>query len=234
VERILVVAAEAREFAGLLARCKDSIRLPWGLPVARQVQLGGSQLFLVAAGQGQELAGRAADAAGSRLRFDAVVSTGSCGGLDPVLRTAEVFVAVSVLAMDSGERYETRTPECAAPYASGVLVSTGQVIRSVEEKKRLYALGARAVEMEASAVAARALAWGVPFFCVRAIADRADEELLLDYNATRDTNGGLSTARILAQAMRRPLDLAPELYRMHRGSRLAARAVGDFLVHCRF
>ncbi len=229
-----MVAAEAREFAGLLARCGDSTRLPWGLPVARQVRLGDSQLFLVAAGAGQKLAGRAADAAGGRLKFDAVVSTGSCGGLDPALRAGEVFVAVSVLAMDSGERYETRAPECASPHAAGVLVSTGHVIRSVEEKKRLHALGAAAVEMEASAVAARAVAWGVPFFCVRAVADRANEELFLDYNATRDAEGGLSTARILAQALRHPVDLAPELYRMHRGSRLAARALGDFLAHCRF
>jgi hypothetical protein len=108
------------------------------------------------------------------------------------------------------------------------------VIQTVQEKKRLRALGASAVEMEALAVGHRAAQWGVPFYCVRCITDLAEEGFHLDFNAARAEDGRLLTSRIVWAAARRPATLVPELYRLYRRSRLAARTLGDFLADCRF
>jgi len=234
VRRILVIASERREFAGLLKRLGRPVKLKWGLGFACETVWRGNRYCLVASGAGQRLADFAAMVAGTRHKFDAIVSTGSCGGLDPTLTAGEIFVANEILAMDNGRRYPCYVPVCGRPYASGLLVSTDSVVTSVLEKRRLHALGARVVEMETSAIAAWALKWGVPLFCVRAVADQADEELLLDYNAARNGQGGLSVARILVQAVRNPLGMAPELCTMYRRSRRVAQAIGDFLAECQF
>lgn len=231
---LLLIAAEAREFAGFVRRCRRSARLNWPVAFARMAELDGRSFLMVANGAGPVLAGQASDVAGMRERVEAVISTGFCGALDPALEAGDVFVASRIDALEQDESFDAGVPSCAVPHATGRLISTDRVVRTVEEKKRLRQLGAAAVEMEASAVAARAGRWGLPFFCVRGVVDRADEDLLLDFNAARDGAGRLRTARILKAAARRPSVLVPELYKMYRRSRMASDAVGEFLASCRF
>jgi hypothetical protein len=88
--------------------------------------------------------------------------------------------------------------------------------------------------MEAAAVASEARAAGIPFFCVRVVLDLAGEDLRLDLEAARDRQGRFSRSRILRAALARPRLLIPELIRLERRSRLAARALGDFVAECRF
>jgi nucleoside phosphorylase len=105
---------------------------------------------------------------------------------------------------------------------------------TVEDKRRLRGTGASAVEMEAEAVCSRAADWNVPFYCVRAVSDGAQDAFALDLNSVRDRNGRFSKARIVMQALRNPVRLLPELWRLKRNSDLAAKNLGEFVADCSF
>lgn len=242
---ILIVAAEKRELAGLLGHCRQVEKLPWPVRFARSAELNGTRLLLVANGPGR-LAATAVEVAMQEARPEAVVSTGFCGALDPALRSGDIFVATRMLAAGAESPcHEGRQPldvspgtvalpATARPYRSGPLLSTHQVVGSVEEKERLFAAGAAAVEMEAGSLAARVRRSGLPFYCIRAVMDRADEGFSLDFNRLRDSNGRFSRVRVLRAALARPRRSLPELIRLERQGRRAARALGEFLVDCRF
>ncbi|RPI19323.1 MAG: hypothetical protein EHM65_01515 [Acidobacteriales bacterium] len=231
---LLLVAAEAREFAGVRRRCRREVRLGWPLRFARRAELGGHQLLLVANGAGPALAGEACEVVWNKKRAEALISMGFCGALDPALSAGEVFVATRVESADGSLSLDALAPECPLPHACGRLVSVDHVVQTVAEKKALRQSGASAVEMEALAVGHRARQWGARFYCLRGVTDLAGEEFGLDLNAARDRHGRLSKARILWAAARRPAPLVPELYRLYHRSRLAARELGDFIADCRF
>jgi adenosylhomocysteine nucleosidase len=232
VETLLLVAAEGREFAGILRNCRHRTRLRWPVRFARSAELGGLRLFLVANGCGAALAGEACEVAWNKQRTSAIVSTGFCGALDPMLGVGDVFVAARVESPDGTVGLDASVPECSRPHSTGRLVSADHVVQTVEEKRELRGRGASAVEMEALAVALRAKHWGVPFYCVRAVTDLAEEGFQLDFNAARDGEGRLSTARILWAVARRPDPLASELLRLYHRSHLAVRALGAFFADC--
>jgi len=234
VETVLLIAAEARELAGIRRRCRGEKRLRWPVRFARSAELGGRRWILVANGAGPALAGEACEVAWNKQKADALISTGFCGALDPALMAGEVFVASRVESPDGLVVLEARLPECRTSTATGRLISADRVVRTAEEKAGLRALGGAAVEMEAAAVGLRASKWGVPFYCVRGVTDLAGEDLKLDFNAARAGDGHLSTAKILWAAACRPRPLAAELYRLRRRSRAAARALGEYLADCKF
>ncbi|HSW49162.1 MAG TPA: hypothetical protein VLH09_03260 [Bryobacteraceae bacterium] len=234
METLLLVAAEARELAGIRRRCRGEKRLGWPVRFARTAELGGRRWILVANGAGPALAGEACEVAWNKQKADALVSTGFCGALDPALIAGEVFVASRVESPDGKIALDAQLPEGAVPAATGRLISLDRVVQTAEEKAGLRALGGSAVEMEAVAVGLRASRWGVPFYCVRGVTDLANEDLELDFNAARRSDGRLSTAKILWAATRRPHRLAAELYRLNRRSHLAVTALGEYLADCRF
>jgi hypothetical protein len=182
--------------------------------------------LLVANGPGPQLAAAAVDAVPGKL--DVIVSTGVCGGLDPSLSVADIVVATEVNGMVA------RQPRTTRRYASGPVVSTDRVASTAEEKRRLRDSGAIAVEMEAAAVAERALARGAGFYCVRAVSDVAGETFLLDFNAARGSDGRFSVWKILGQAARSPGRGLPELLRLRRNATAATKALGDFFADCEF
>src|SRR5439155_8865135 len=93
---MLFVAAEAREFSGLLPFCESVKKLDWPLEWARTARLNGLRVYLAANGAGPKLAAKAVDFARYALQDgnpEGVVSVGFCGGLDRSLRIGDVFVA---------------------------------------------------------------------------------------------------------------------------------------------
>ena len=128
----------------------------------------------------------------------------------------------------------TRRSESAAENVQKVALATPKrQQRTVEEKRRLREkTGAIAAEMEAGAVSKIAQEWGVPFYCVRAVSDTANEDMPLDFNLYRDAAGRFSRSRIALAAMRRPFTAIPALLRLDRNCRHAADKLGEFFADC--
>lgn len=207
VRTILVVAADELELKWI--RPRPDIR--W---------------VLAANGPGSALAGEAADRNAEKV--DAVLSAGLCGALVEGLEIGDIVCGTSVNGIDID------LPSSADRHVTGPIASIGQVAQTVAEKRRLRQTGAVVVEMEAAAVLERARQWQVPFYCIRAVSDMADEGFTLDLNATRDMAGRFRVGRILAQAARQPRTGIPELLRLRRNSQTAAKALGEFIGNCSF
>jgi nucleoside phosphorylase len=108
------------------------------------------------------------------------------------------------------------------------------VASTAAEKAELRQTGAGAVEMEAAAVAAKAIEWDVPFYAIRVVTDTADENFVLDFNRMRDASGRFSRVKIMTAALRRPITVLPELAKLNRRCKDAAQALGDFVAGTRF
>jgi adenosylhomocysteine nucleosidase len=91
---------------------------------------------------------------------------------------------------------------------------------------------AAAVEMEARVVEAKAREWGVPFRCVKAVSDLAAEDMPLDFNLYRDSEGRFSRSRIALAAIARPFSVMPRLQQLDRHCRVAAEKLGEFFADC--
>ena len=230
---MLFIAAEAREFDGLLPFCASTEALDWPISYARSAQLNGRQIYLAANGAGPNRAAEAVEIARSKIpKTSAVVSTGFCGALDPALKIGDVFVATSIQI--GGELAPVLTPQCSRAHFSGTLVSIDRVAQTTEEKRDLCRSGAQAVEMEAAGVLSRVREWGMPFYCIRSVTDLANESFHIDFNTVRSPDGRFSTPRILAAAIASPIAIAPELFELRRRCAAAAQSLGEFIADCNF
>jgi len=292
------VAAEAREFSGLLRKAERVIKLDWPVDFARRVWLNGKAVVLVANGPGPKLAGEAVEIAKGREELTGLVSTGFCGALDPALKELDIFVATEILPSqyhcalphhdsalphhdsalphhdsalphhdsalphhDSAlPHHDSASPhhDSASPHhdsalpsrdregailhslacargsvRSGTLLSIDRVASTVSDKSELRKTGADAIEMEAAAVAEKARAYNLPFYCIRVVTDTATESFPLDFNRMRDTSGRFSRTKIVAAALRRP-SVFPKLIELNKRCKLAAEALGDFIADTRF
>jgi adenosylhomocysteine nucleosidase len=231
-EHMLFIAAESREFDGLLPFCSEIQTLSWPLAFSRSATLNGHHVFLAANGAGPKNAAQAVEVAQSKINTTAVVSTGFCGALDPILKIGDVFVATSIQI--GGELAPLATPQCNRKHHTGTVVSMDRVAQTAQEKRDLCRAGASAVEMEAAGVLSRVREWGMPFYCIRSVTDLADESFHIDFNAVRTSDGRFSTPRILAAAIASPIAVAPELLELRRRCITAAQSLGEFIADCSF
>lgn len=235
--RLLFVASDSMEFRGILSRVEQAH--PARLPVdwARSARLGNHEVLLAANGAGAQRAAAAVDAVLESFPPDLVVSMGFCGALAPELGVADVVVATCVAPWTGQEAcptYPALPVASAAAHHAGVVCSIGHVARTAEEKRRLGASGAIAVEMEAAGVAARAETRGLPFYCIRAVTDLAGETMANDFNEALRSDGHFDTILILRGIMRHPLVRLPELFRLRKRCVRAAGVLGEFIANCRF
>lgn len=231
-ERLLLIAAEPREFQGLLKFCRNVRRLAWPVHWARAVELNGRESWLVANGAGPARAAQAVDVAQSFGKPDLICSMGYCGALVEEMNAGAIFVAERVETCD--KEYVTVRPECGQPFHTGVLSSIAHVAQVAEEKKELGRRGASAVDMEAAGVAAKAEELRIPLCCIKSVTDLAGESFHLDLNRALRSDGRFDTMQLIAASCRRPLKLLPELLRLGKRSHTASRALGEFIGHCRF
>jgi adenosylhomocysteine nucleosidase len=223
------VAAERREFDGMLGRAERVTKLDWPLSFARIAWVNGEPIVLVANGPGPKLAGWAAEIARKHQELRGLVSTGFCGALHPALEPCDIFVATEVLGVAHALSVP-RSHSC----ETGKLLSIDRVVSTASEKADLHQTGADAVEMEAAAVAAKAAEWNLPFFCVRVVTDTAAESFPLDFNRMRDADGRFSRIKILTAALRRPGSVLPGLVKLNKRCKDASQALGDFIVNASF
>jgi adenosylhomocysteine nucleosidase len=230
-ESIVAIAAERREFDGLLRRAQSSREASLPIDFARHAEIDGKRWLLAANGPGPRLASRAAEAALTAIPARAVVSTGFCGAVDPAMNLADIFIATEVRGPIRS--FQAGQPRCEQPCFRGALVSEDHVVTDVTEKDSLRAGGAMAVEMEAVAVAEAADRRALPFYCVRAVSDDSRTPMPLDFNSYRDDEGRFDRSRIARQALWRPW-IWPRLLRLDQNCRQAADRLGEFLAHCCF
>jgi uridine phosphorylase len=239
----LVVAAERREFRGILRNCGPAIALTWPVAVSVAARVNGMRYVFAANGPGPRLAAQVLDAAeveagkaGSKALIGAVISTGFCGGLDPRLALGDIVEATSVVDLDTGNQYDARPISTSARRERGAVLSMDRVAVTIEEKARLrsHATGALAVEMEASTVGSWAEAQSIPFYCVRVVSDRACDAFPMDMNQMRDLDGRFDRLRITSQALLKPWTRIPGLLKLDRDCRVAEDKLGEFFANCRF
>src|SRR5271154_1740155 len=163
----LLVAAETREFAGIVKRIGAS----------------NPRWILAANGPGPKLVAEALDQVLRERKqveqgtVDGIVSTGFCGALDPALKVGDIVVSGDPVA----------SPR---PFVRGEILSMDRVAVTAAEKRGLrQQTGAVAIEMESAAVAAKARERGVPFRCIKVVSDTAAEDMPLDFNLYRDAAG---------------------------------------------
>ena len=227
--RIAFIAADRMEFPRFLKRAAAVKASPLSVDWAREVTLGGHDALLAANGAGPQRAAAATQAAIQMFRPDAVVSTGFCGALSPALGIADL-VAANYVAGEGVAFVAKPLP--------GVLVgsirSVTYVAATAEQKRELAAGGSIAVEMEAAGVAAEAMRYHLPFYCVRAVTDLAGESMANDFNMALRPDGHFDTMRILREALRRPSTRLPELLRLRERCTRAAGTLGEFFADSRF
>jgi nucleoside phosphorylase len=218
------VAAERREFDGIVRLLTGVRRMRAAIDYLAEGQWEGRRVVLAANGPGPRLAREAVAAAGE---VGAWVSTGYCGALDARLSVGDILVATVVNC------WTAAVPDCPARFLRGPIVSQDRVVGTAWEKRELAATGAVAVEMEAAGVAAAAHEQGVPFYCIRVVTDGANEDMPMDFNRYRRPDGRFSRGRIALAAMGRPKALA-SLIRFGRRCEKAAIQLGEGLAGCRF
>src|SRR5262249_4744479 len=152
----------------------------------------GDRYIFVANGPGADLVEKALE---KRIEVNGIISTGFCGALDPNLSVGDIVRSVT-----SDDRV---------------------VVTAAEKKAMREKRGAAAIDMESAAIAGKAAAWGVPFQCVRAVSDTAEENMPLDFNLYRDSAGRFSRPRIAMAALARPFTRVPALLRLERNCRIA-------------
>jgi len=216
----LVIAAERRELEGILKRFGKPSKLDWQAEFGCEVEWSGDRWLLVANGPGKHLTKQALE---KKMEVNGIINTGFCGGLDPLLRVGDIVVWGKPPGLIQSQ------------FTNGEIATTDRVAVTVTEKAALRAeTGAVAVDMEASVVSEKAREWGVPFYCIRAVSDTAFDDMPLDFNLYRDSEGRFSRARIALAAMAQPMRRVPALLRLDRNCRIAAEALGETFAGCRF
>jgi adenosylhomocysteine nucleosidase len=166
-----------------------------------------------------------------------VVSAGFCGGLRSDLTVGDVVLATEVVD-DRGGKWPTPWPGDLPPgrwepaLHRGRMLTVPAVVAAPREKRRLQEThDAVAVDMETAAAARWCQREGIPFGCVRAVSDAAEDGLSPGLAAAL-AGGRVSALRLAAGLVRSP-SMVRELWRLARhtaraGERLAA-ALGELL-----
>jgi nucleoside phosphorylase len=159
----------------------------------------------------------------------AIYSIGYCGALDESLAVGDIFIADAI----QGTEWCPLLPQSPAA-KTGPIASISRIAGTLDEKRRLGATGALAVEMEAAGAAAAAAAANVSFYCIRAVSDPADEGFVNDFNRCLMPDGRYSIMRLLGGAMKSPVTRFRELIRLAARTSAASKRLRDFLASCTF
>ena len=183
-------SARAGVVVGLEAEARIARRL--GLPV----EIGGG------GAAGAETAAARLVAAGAR----GLISFGLCGGLMPGLKAGALLVPGAILHED-GSRHQTDAElnawlGGATPHV--MLAATRIVSRAAEKSERWQATGATAVDLESGAVARAAVRHGLPYACLRAVCDIAEDDLPAAAIVSLDSAGRIRIGAVVWSVISQP------------------------------
>jgi adenosylhomocysteine nucleosidase len=227
--KILVTFAVRAEFAPWQRR-RNFLRVP-GDARMFEAQFGGARVRAVLTGMGEDFAVKSAKAA-LAYRPDICISTGLAGSLRSGYRPGDIVAARLVgeagepVAVASHRELLSCAVDCGARQIER-LATSRSLVASAEQKRQL-GIEAEAVDMESYAILAEAARCGVPAVAIRSVSDTADFDMPYDFELARDGQGEIRVLGILSQILRKPSGL-PDLLRLARDSRVAARRLADFL-----
>ena len=177
----------------------------------------------------------------SRHPVQLVLHAGFSGGLTRELESGDLVVADRILGARAFEPdvglvnriYQHSTSSFRV--FRGTIVSLDEVIVKASDKAALLARygidGAACVDMESAAVAQICRQKEIPLLSVRCISDTVREDLPINFNLCRDSEGGISLLRVLLHSLRVSGGLNG-LRVLHKTSCFCALRLAKFLSGC--
>ncbi len=218
VKRVAVIAAMAGELKPLVQGWEtvesDGRRL-------YRTQIDDVELVALHCGIGREPAARACQLALANGPLAAIVSTGWAGALACDMKPALAHTVHEVIDAATGERYRTASPQHGP--AEIRLVTTRRIAARADKRPLRENYAALLVDMEAATVARFARVQDIPFYCIKAVSDEADE-VLPDMNPYVTRAGEFRTAAFVASVVARPR-YWPALSKMGKNSSSGALAL---------
>ena len=181
---------------------------------ARAALAENPQVSLLVTGIGRKNARRTLEAEFATQIPGLVITSGFAGALDPKFSIGDVI-------------YEFATePLCAKLELAGAkparILCVDRIAVTAADKKQLHdQTGADAVEMESEEIHAACRERGIPCVTVRAISDRADEDLPLDFNQFAKPDMSLDYGKLMRAVAMSPGKISA-LLRLQKQSKLAA------------
>lgn len=225
---VVFIAADPRECVEWIKHWDDVKAVPLPVHWARAGMWKGRRVMAVVNGAGPDRAYAAAMAAANVLAdVGAFCSIGFCGALDEALRVGDVVQVSEVRSDDALVR-------TAGPKDGYLVASVNHIVATAKEKRTLRNAGASVVEMESAGVARAAAELNIPFYCIRAVSDTAQEDFVNDFEAALLPDGRFSVAKLVVGALGNPVARFSELIRLGQRTALASRNLGEFLANCSF
>lgn len=229
---LLFVAAYPREAEPWVSRWENPRALKLPVHWARAGKWRGRDVIAVANGVGTKRAIAAVESTQTREHnVVGVCCIGTGGALDPALAIADVVVATAVT--NGRTSWPALDPKGLAA-RSGIVYSSRHIARTSEKKRNLHQSGAIIVEMESAGVAGIAQELRLPFYCIRAVSDLADETFFTDFESFLTSDGRFSEIRLATHALAHPIRGLGELLRLQRRTSLAAERLAEYLDTCNF
>ncbi|HLG13238.1 MAG TPA: hypothetical protein VJH03_01775 [Blastocatellia bacterium] len=173
-----------------------------------------------------------------RVNPRAVIGLGFAGALSESLRAGDLIVVTEVRGSFSAHS----SPELAAAARKvsvegvavhhGVAISVDRVVCEAAGKralaKQLLPGETGCVDMESAALARVCAEFGVPVLTVRAITDLVAEDLPVDFNRCRSSDGRVSELRVVTEALLHPRSIKG-LLELRRRSRVSSERLALFV-----
>jgi adenosylhomocysteine nucleosidase len=241
---ILLFYAFAREIAPFKRRLHHHAPLALDGLHGFRAEVGGKEFAVVGHGIGHN---RATETA--RRTFDLianaelVIGTGVVGALSGGLKPGDLVlcdrtimihsdgrVGEQIIAISAGhlDQIGRSLAKAGIAYSTGAILTSHRVLATGAEKRRAKeSTGAIAVDMETAAIAAEAVARGLPFVAIRAVLDEVDDEIFGAEMA--DEEGKVKPLAATSFLLRNPATML-KLPRMMRNLSRATASIADALI----
>lgn len=232
-----VVTALPEELAPLLHRASAVRKIRAGRRCFYQATMGQAGVVMTRTGDGWSNAEQGVEALLERFPVTGLIGAGVAGALSPGLQVGDLLVARSVFkALEPAPSPEpswlARATGTIAGAQAATLVSFDEILCSAERKATLWSRlrqnGSAALDMESAAWAHVAGRRGTPYLIVRAVLDRAEEDLPEFLTNCLFPWGGLNRAKVARHALRHP-GVVGDLLALRRRVRFCAERLADFV-----
>jgi adenosylhomocysteine nucleosidase len=229
--KILVTFAVEPEFAPW-RRSRNFVATTAGAVTVYGSRISGAEVDVLLTGMGPANARRAVEKVLSS-EYTFCISSGFAGALKAEHEVGEVLIAEAVeqigtrkriqsdgaLVHDGARAHGARKVPC--------FLTSETVVGLPEEKGRLAEFG-DAIEMESYAILAVAAERNVPAVAIRAISDRFDQAMPMDFSESIDECGHVRKGKIALDILSDPRRI-PALIRLGRQSNTASLSLTQFL-----